>query len=160
MGRGPDTMIVVADDVLRTISIKLPKSLFSVSVCHSLVSLIPAWITTAATLSSSFRNTGICAETSRTRAPGKLWVYTLPSANVAWTCRTMESPMIKTSRFVSRRGTKQFRVEISKTGGDGRGEVVAWGLDRFFHSFPLRNYPPTQCDCPTSVPEKLWCPGI
>ncbi len=41
VGRGPDTMIVVAGDVLRTISIRLLKSLFSVSVCRSLVSLTP-----------------------------------------------------------------------------------------------------------------------
>ncbi len=31
VGRGPDTMIVVAGDVLRTVSIRLLKSLFSVS---------------------------------------------------------------------------------------------------------------------------------
>ncbi len=91
VGRGPDTMIVAAGDVLRTISIRLLKSLLSVSVCRSLVSLAPAWITTAATLSSSFRIAGICTETSRTRAPGRQWVCTLPSANVARTCRTIES---------------------------------------------------------------------
>ncbi len=80
-------------DVLRTVSIRLLKSLFSVSVGHSLVSLTPAWITTTAMFSSSFRIAGICAETSRARAPGKQWVCTLPSANVARTCRTIESPM-------------------------------------------------------------------
>ncbi len=42
VGRGPDTMIVVAGDVLRTVSIRLLKSLFSVSICSSLVSLAPA----------------------------------------------------------------------------------------------------------------------
>ncbi len=41
VGRGPDTMIVAAGDVLRTVSIRLLKSLFSVSVCRSLVSLAP-----------------------------------------------------------------------------------------------------------------------
>ncbi len=39
VGRGPDTMIVAAGDVLRTVSIRLLKSLFSVSVCRSLVCL-------------------------------------------------------------------------------------------------------------------------
>ncbi len=66
VGSGPDTMIVVAGDVLRTVSIMLLKSLFSVSVCRSLVSFTPACSTTAPTLSSSFRIAGICAETSRT----------------------------------------------------------------------------------------------
>ncbi len=42
VGSGPDTMIVVAGDVLRTVSIRLLKSLFSVSVCRSLVSFTPA----------------------------------------------------------------------------------------------------------------------
>ncbi len=60
---------------------------FSVSVCRSLVSFTPACSTTDLMLSSSFRITGICAETSRTRAPGKQWVYTLPLANVARTCQ-------------------------------------------------------------------------
>ncbi len=129
VGRSPDTMIVVAGDVLRTVSIRLLKSLFSVSVCRSLVSLAPAWITTAATLSSSFRIAGICTETSRTRAPGRQWVCTLPSANVARTCRTIVSPMTTASRSVSQRGAKRFRDEMSKTGG---GEVVARGLDRVF----------------------------
>ncbi len=124
VGRGPDTMIVAAGDVLRTISIRLLKSLFSVSVCRSLVSLAPAWITTAATLSSSFRIAGICTETSRTWAPGRQWVCTLPSANVARTCRTIESPMTTASRSVSQRGAKRFRDEMSKTGG---GEVVDRG---------------------------------
>ncbi len=94
VGSGPDTMIIVVGDVLRTVSIRLLKSLFSVSVCRSLVSFTPACSTTAPTLSSSFRIAGICAETSRTRAPGKQCVCTLPSANVARTCRTMESPTI------------------------------------------------------------------
>ncbi len=129
VGRGPDTMIVATGDVLRTVSIRLLKSLFSVSVCRSLVSLAPAWITTAAMLSSSFRIAGICTETSRTRAPGRQWVCTLPSANVARTCRTIESPMTTASRSVSQRGANRFRDEMSKTGG---GEVVDWGLDRVF----------------------------
>ncbi len=97
-------MIVVVGDVLRTISIRLLKSLFSVSVCRSLVSFTPTCSTTAPTLSSSFRIAGICAETSRTRAPGKQCVRTLPSANVARTCRTMESTTITASRSVSWRG--------------------------------------------------------
>ncbi len=115
VGRGPDTMIVVAGDVLRTVSIRLLKSLFSVSVCCSLVLLAPAWITTAATLSSSFRIAGICTETSRTRAPGRQWVCTLPLANVARTCRMIESPMTTASRSVSQRGAKRLRDEMSKT---------------------------------------------
>ncbi len=123
VGRGPDTMIVVTGDVLR-VSIRLLKSLFSVFVCCSLVSFIPACSTTNPTLSSPFRIAGICAETSRIRAPGKQWVCTLPSANVARTCRTMESPTITASRSVSQRGTKRLRVEISKTGGGGGAEVV------------------------------------
>ncbi len=82
VGRGPDTMIVAAGDVLRTVTIRRLKSLFSVSVCRSLVLLAPTWITTAATLSSSFRIAGICTETSRTRAPGRQWVCTLPSASL------------------------------------------------------------------------------
>ncbi len=109
VGSGPDTMIVVAGDVLRTVSIRLLKSLFSVSICRSLVSFTPACSTTAPTLSSSFRIAGICAETSRTRAPGKQCVCTLPSANVARTCRTMESPTITASRSVSWRGAKRRR---------------------------------------------------
>ncbi len=54
---------------------------------------------------------------------------TLPSANVARTCRTIESPMTTASQSVSQRGAKRFRDEMSKTGG---GEVVARGLDRIF----------------------------
>ncbi len=72
---------------------------------------------------------GICADTSRTQAPGKQCVCTLPSGNVAWTCRTTESPTITVSRSISRRGAKRLWVEISKTGG---GEVVTRGLDRVF----------------------------
>ncbi len=102
--------------MLHTVSIRLLKSLFSVSVCRSLVSLAPAWITTAATLSSSFRIAGICTETSRTRAPGRQWVCTLPSANVARTCRMIESLMTTASRSVSQRGAKRFRDEMTKTG--------------------------------------------
>ncbi len=122
-------MIIVAGDVLRTVSIRLLKSLFSVSVCRSLVSFTPVCSATDSTLSSPFRIVGICAETSRTRAPGKQWVCTLPSANVARTCRMMESPTIPASRFVSQRGAKRLWVEISKTGG---GEVVDRGLDHVF----------------------------
>ncbi len=99
VGSGPDTMIVIAGDVLHTVSIRLLKSLFSVSVCRNLVSFMPACSTTAPMLSSSFRIAGICAETS-----GKQCVRTLPSANVARTCRTMESPTITASRSVSWRG--------------------------------------------------------
>ncbi len=129
VGRGPDMMIVIAGDVLRTISIRLLKSLFSVSVCRSLVSLTPTWITTAATLFSSFRIAGICTETSRTRAPWKQLVCTLPLANVARMCRTIEFPMITASCSVSQRGAKRLQLEILKTGG---GEVVDRGLDRVF----------------------------
>ncbi len=60
VGSGPDKMIVVAGDVLRTVLIWLLKSLFSVSVCRSLVSFTPACSTTAPTLTSSFRIAGIC----------------------------------------------------------------------------------------------------
>ncbi len=144
VGSGPDTMIVVVGDVLCTVSIRLLKSLFSVSICRSLVSFTPACSTTAPTLSSSFRIAGICAETSRTRAPGKQCVRTLPSANVARTCRTMESPTLTASRSVSWRGAKRFRVEISKTGSAGGGDDVARGLARVF-----------RC-CRTQGP---WCPG-
>ncbi len=45
---------------------------------------------------------------------------TLPSANVAWTWRTIKSPMTTASRSVSQRVAKRFRVEISKTGGGSR----------------------------------------
>ncbi len=54
---------------------------------------------------------------------------TLPSANVARTCRTIESPMTTASRSVSQRGAKRLRYEMSKTGG---GEVVYWGQDHVF----------------------------
>ncbi len=53
----------------------------------------------------------------------------LPSANVARTCRTMESPTITASHSVSQRGTKRLRVEISKNGGGGD---IVHGLDCFF----------------------------
>ncbi len=79
-----------------------------------------------------FRIAGICAETPRTRASGKQWVCNLPSANVVRTCRTMEFPMITAPRSISRRGSKQLRVEISKAEGSGGGEVAARGLDRVF----------------------------
>ncbi len=59
----------------------------------------------------------------------KQWVCTLPSANVARTCRTIESPMITASCSISQRGAKWLWEEISKTGG---GEVVDRGLDRVF----------------------------
>ncbi len=103
VGRGPDTMIIVAGDVLRTISIRLLKPLFSVSVYRSLVSYTPACSTTDPTLLSPFRIPGIWTETLRTQAPGKQGVCTLPSANVVQTCRTMESLMITASRPISRR---------------------------------------------------------
>ncbi len=131
VGSGPDTMIVVAGDVLRTVW-SGSWSPSSVSPSAGLVSFTPACSTTAPTLSSSFRITGICAETSRTWAPGKQCVCTLPSANVARTCRTMESPTITASRSVSWRGAKWFRVEISKTGSGGGGDDVARGLARVF----------------------------
>ncbi len=101
-------------------------------------------IISSQSLSSSFRIAGICAETSRTRAPGKQCVCTLPSANVARTCRTMESPTITASRSISQRGAKRLRVEISKIGGGGGGDVVARGLARVF-----------RCCCT----QGLWCPS-
>ncbi len=111
VGRGPGTMIVVAGDVLCTVSIRLLKSLFSVSVCRSLVLFTPVCCTTDPTLSSPF------------------WVCTLPSANVAQTCRTMESPMITASCSVSNEAV---------VGGDlkdqrrwRRGGRRPRGLDRF-----------------------------
>ncbi len=58
----------------------------------------------AETLLSSFRIAGICPETSRTRAPGKQYLCTLPSANLARTCRTIKSQMITASRSVLQRG--------------------------------------------------------
>ncbi len=109
--RGPDT-IVAAGDVLHTISIRLLKSLFNVSVCRSLVSLFALSITTAVTLSSSFMIAGICTETSRTRAPGKQCVCTLPSATIT------------ALRSVSRRGAK--RLKISKTAEGEKSSPGAW----------------------------------
>ncbi len=50
---------------------------------------------------------------------------TLTSANVALTCRTIESLIITASRSVSQSGAKRLWEEISKTGG---GEVVDRGL--------------------------------
>ncbi len=114
VGRGPDTMIVVAGDVLRTVSIRLLKSLFSVSVCHSLVSLTPAWITTAATLSSSFRIAGICTETSRIRASGKQWVCTLPGLlSLRWSQRKVLSRREERSGY--RRRSRRPEEEKSST---------------------------------------------
>ncbi len=106
VGRGPGTYDRHRG---RCVSIRLLKSLFSVSISFSLLSFTPACSTTDPTLSSPFRIVGICAETSRTRAPGKQWVCTLPSANVAQTCRTIKSPMTTASRSVSQRGTKLLR---------------------------------------------------
>ncbi len=86
----------------------------------------PRWITTAATLSSSFRIAGICTETSRTRAPGRQWVCTLPSANVARTCRTIESPMTTASRSVSQRGAKRVPGwDVEDRGGE-KSSPGAW----------------------------------
>ncbi|KAK3522785.1 hypothetical protein QTP86_034653 [Hemibagrus guttatus] len=123
-------MILVVGDVVRTSSTRLLKSFFRISVCLSLMSFVPAWRTTAPMF--FFRIAGTCAETSRTRAPGRQRVCTLPLAAVARTCRTMESPMITASHAVSRRGAKRFWVGISKTGGGGGGEVLARGLARVF----------------------------
>ncbi|KAK3548865.1 hypothetical protein QTP70_021277 [Hemibagrus guttatus] len=130
VGGGPDMMILVVGDVVRTSSTRLLKSFFRISVCLSLMSFVPAWRTTAPMF--FFRIAGTCAETSRTRAPGRQRVCTLPLAAVARTCRTMESPMITASHAVSQRGAKWFWVEISKTGGGGGGEVLARGLARVF----------------------------
>ncbi|KAK3539227.1 hypothetical protein QTP86_031271 [Hemibagrus guttatus] len=116
VGSGPDTMILVVGDVVRTSSTRLLKSFFRISVCLSLMSFVPAWRTTAPMF--FFRIAGTCAETSRTRAPGRQRVCTLPLAAVARTCRTMESPMITVSHSVSRRGAKRFWVGISKTAKD------------------------------------------
>ncbi len=134
-----------------TVSIRLLKSLFSVSVCRSLVSLTPACSTTATMLSSSFRIAGICAETSRTRAPGKQWVCTLPLAKVAWTCWAMESPSITVLRSVSWRRAKRFRVEILKAGGSGGGEVVIRGLVRVFRCWCTQGP-----SCPGSGVKEAW----
>ncbi len=129
VGRGPDT-IVTAGDVLLTISIRLLKSLFSVSVWRSLVSLFALSITTAVTISSSLLNAGICAETSITQAPGKQCVCTLPSATIT------------ASRSVLCRGAKRLWVKISKTAeGEKSGvkdiwedcDPCAWGLCRKKH---------------------------
>ncbi len=73
---------------------------------------------------------------------------TLPSANVA---QTMESPTITASHSVSRRGAMRFRVEISKTGGGGGGEVVAQGLARVFCCFCTQG--PW---CPGASVEEIW----
>ncbi|KAK3517926.1 hypothetical protein QTP70_027537, partial [Hemibagrus guttatus] len=100
------------------------------SLLHSLMSFVPAWRTTAPMF--FFRIAGTCAETSRTRAPGRQRVCTLPLATVARTCRTMESPMITASHAISRRGAKRFWVGISRTGGGGGGEVLARGLACIF----------------------------
>ncbi len=69
---------------------------------------------------------------------------TLPSANVALTCRMMASPMITVSHSVSQIGAKSFQVTISETGDGGAGEVVARGLARVF-----------RCCCTKG----LWFPG-
>ncbi len=44
----------------------------------------------------------------------------------------IESLAITAPRSVSRRGTKRFRVEISKIRGGGGGEVITRGLARIF----------------------------
>ncbi|XP_053362878.1 uncharacterized protein LOC128532794 [Clarias gariepinus] len=44
----------------------------------------------------------------------------------------MESPMTNALCAVSRRGSKRFRVAISKSGGGGGGEVLARGMARVF----------------------------
>ncbi|KAK3523839.1 hypothetical protein QTP70_010451 [Hemibagrus guttatus] len=142
VGSGPDTMILVVGDVVRTFSTRLLKSFFRISICLSLMSFVPARRTTAPMF--FFRITGTCAETSRTRAPGRQRVCNLPLAAVARTCRTMESQMVTASHSVSRRGAKRFRVEISKMGGGGGGEVLARGLARVF-----------RCCCIQAV----WYPG-
>ena len=99
VGSGPDTMIVVSGDVLRTVSIRLLKSFFRTSVCRSLISFTPACNTTAPTRSSPFKISGTRAVISKTQAPGKQWLRTLLLPNVVWTCRTMESPMMTASRY-------------------------------------------------------------
>ncbi len=131
MGRGPDTMIIVAGEMLRNLDqdpevpllyLRLPQ----LGVSHPRVQHDRS---VHLTLSLPFRIAGICAETSKTRALGKQWLCTLPSANVAWSCRTIESPTITVSHSISRRGVKRLRVEISKTGSGGGEEVIARGLD-------------------------------
>ncbi len=124
VGSGPDTMIVIVSDVLRTVSIRAPEvplqclRLPQLGVIHARVQ------PTAPTLSSSFRIVGICAETSRTRAPGKQCVCTLPSANVARTCRTMESPTITASRSVSWRGGRSGFGWRSRRPEAAQGEMM------------------------------------
>ncbi|XDV25767.1 hypothetical protein PO909_029627 [Leuciscus waleckii] len=71
VGSGPDTMIVVSGDVLRTVSIRFLKSFFRISVWRSLMSFTPPCRTTVPTRSSPFRISGTRAATSETRAPGK-----------------------------------------------------------------------------------------
>ncbi|KAK3505821.1 hypothetical protein QTP70_019746, partial [Hemibagrus guttatus] len=58
VGSGPDTMILVVGDVVRTSSTRLLKSFFRISVCLSLMSFVPAWRTTAPMF--FFRIAGTC----------------------------------------------------------------------------------------------------
>ncbi|KAF4083865.1 hypothetical protein AMELA_G00122250 [Ameiurus melas] len=93
VGRGPETMIFAVGDLPCTVSIRLEKSLFRTSDCCSLVSFVPACSTTAPMRSSFIRIPDTCAATSRTRAPEKQCVCTLP-LNEGTQFRTMESPTI------------------------------------------------------------------
>ncbi|KAK3565608.1 hypothetical protein QTP86_012932 [Hemibagrus guttatus] len=143
VGSGPDTMILIVGDVVHAFSTRLLKSFFRISVCLSLMLFVPAWRTTAPMF--LFRIAGTCAATSRTGAPGRQRVLTLPLAAVARTCRTMESLSI------SQREVKQFRVE---TGGGRGGEVLAWGL-----CLPLLLLHPG-CVVPQNLGgPRPWCAG-
>ncbi|KAK3548236.1 hypothetical protein QTP70_005829 [Hemibagrus guttatus] len=116
MGSGPNTMILIMGEVVRTFSTRLLKSFFRISVCLRLMLFMPAWRTTAPMF--LFRIAGTSAET--------------PLATVSWMCRMMESPMITASHSISQRGAKRFRFEISKTGGGGGGEVLSRHLVHVF----------------------------
>lgn len=65
VGSIPDTMILVAGNVLCTVSFRLLKSCFKISVCRSLMQFTPVCSMTALMRSSPFRIEGICAVTSR-----------------------------------------------------------------------------------------------
>lgn len=111
-------MVFVAGDLLRTVSIRLPKTLLQDFRLPQPMSFTPMCSTIAPIFSPSFRIAGTCAVTSRTRAPVKQWV---PLVEVMW--RWV---------LVSQQEAKQLLVEILETGGGGREEVLACGLVRAF----------------------------
>ncbi|XP_048066423.1 uncharacterized protein LOC125280136 [Megalobrama amblycephala] len=65
---GPDTIVFIAGDVARTVSIRLLKSCFSTSACRSLVSFTPACRTTAPMFSAPFGIEGmaLCSDVENT----------------------------------------------------------------------------------------------